>query len=369
MQHQHGRRERAPAPAGYFGLPALKPSQWKWMVASYIWLAGVAGALQILAGLVLLVAHDLEAASAVTRPARYGALLAASIGTVLLIADLMTPQRFMNMLRILRLTSPMSFGSYLLVAFSVTTGLTVLLQLGADLQWMQPPRWVELLAQAPAAALGTWMVVYTASLLSATSNPLWAAAPGLLAGSFAGFSMAGGAAALSLWGLATGGSAWDDAFEGFAIMSLAVAWAFLLAWCIHLTRVGLMAPLMYGAAAWLFVVGTFGVGLALPAALHLWQAFTPEALRWATALAAVAELTGSLMWRGALLIGGQISAQRPADALRFAGGDHLESGPAEVRPGLEKQPPQGQRPYWMMSGLSVGGILALALTGALLLAD
>src|SRR5690606_19978850 len=100
MQHQHGRRDLPPAPPGYYGLPALKASHWKWMVAVYIWLSGLAGALQILAALVLMIAPDTESAAAVTRPARYGALVATGSGAVLLIADLMTPRRFLNMLRI-----------------------------------------------------------------------------------------------------------------------------------------------------------------------------------------------------------------------------------------------------------------------------
>lgn len=43
-------------PPDYYDLPALKPSHWKWMVAFYILLARVAGALQILAALQLLIA-------------------------------------------------------------------------------------------------------------------------------------------------------------------------------------------------------------------------------------------------------------------------------------------------------------------------
>src|SRR5690606_697040 len=101
--------------------------------AIYIWLAGLAGAAQLLAALVLMIAPDMETAAAVTRPARYGALTAAVIGTALLIADLLTPRRFLNMLRIFRGTSPMSFGSYLLVAFTAFSALCVALQLAADL--------------------------------------------------------------------------------------------------------------------------------------------------------------------------------------------------------------------------------------------
>lgn len=367
MRHQHGRESLPPMPTGYYGLPALKPSHWKWMVAFYIWLAGIAGAAQVLATLVLMVAPDVESAMAVTRPARYGAFFAAAIGAVLLIADLMTPKRFLNMLRIFRRTSPMSFGSYLLVGFSVFTAITVLAQLVSDLGLVsQVPRWLEITLQLPAAAFGVMMIAYTAPLLSATSTPLWAHAPALLAGSFAGYSMAAGASALVLWNVAWGGSEYDQALERVALLSLAAAWVFMLAWLASMASARLTAPLVQGATGWLFVLGVLGAGLVLPVAIHLWQLFTLEQIAWATLVAACAELLGSLLWRGALLLGGQTSAQRPADALRFASGNPKAHRHDERIP--PAQPVQGSTPYWLIGALAVGGIAAVVLGGLALLA-
>ncbi|MDX5445206.1 MAG: polysulfide reductase NrfD [Zoogloeaceae bacterium] len=369
MQHNHARRTPLPAPPGYYGLPALKASHWKWMVALYIWLAGLAGAMQILAALALMTAPDMETAAVVTRPARYGALLAAAIGTVLLIADLLTPRRFLNMLRIFRGTSPMSFGSYLLVAFTGFTALSVALQFGADVALISPPpRWVELAVQLPAAAFGLLLVVYTAPLLSATSTPLWAHSPGLLAGSFAGFSMAAGASALSLWGQTSGGSPWDKAFGDVAFLSLGVAWAFLLGWTACLARARLMQPLLSGSAGALFVIGVLGVGLMLPTVLHLAQMAASGQLALATALAAMAELAGSLAWRGALLIGGQSSARRAADALRFAGSPDFMPA-ATGGASTTEQSPQGRAAYWIVAGLALGGAAAVTAAGMLLAPD
>ena len=369
MQHNHARRTPLPAPPGYYGLPALKASHWKWMVALYIWLAGLAGAMQILAALALMITPDMETAAAVTRPARYGALLAAAIGTVLLVADLLTPRRFLNMLRIFRATSPMSFGSYVLVGFTGLTALSVALQLGADTGLVSlPPRGVELAVQLPAAAFGLLLVVYTAPLLSATSTPLWAHSPGLLAGSFAGFSMAAGASALALWGLAFSGSPWNKAFSDIAFLSLGVAWASLLGWTACLARAGLMQPLLSGSAGALFVMGVLGVGLLLPTVLHLAQMASSGPLMWATALAAVAELAGSLVWRGALLIGGQGSARRAADALRFAGSpDFMPEATSEAS--TNEQSPPGRAAYWIVTGLALGGAAAVTATGMLLAPD
>ncbi|WP_119154662.1 NrfD/PsrC family molybdoenzyme membrane anchor subunit [Caldimonas tepidiphila] len=370
LLHRHGRTERPPAAAGYYGLPALKPSHWKWMVAVYIWLAGIAGAVQILGALVLMIAPDREAAAVVLRPARWGALAACAIGAVLLIADLKTPRRFLYMLRIFRRTSPMSIGSWVLMAFSGLTALTVLLQLLGDLRWFVAPRGLELLVQLPAAAVGLLMATYTAPLLSATSTPLWARSPALLAGSFAAFSLAAGASALTLAGLAFGGSTFDAALEKFALLATGVAWIFVLAWLVRLGAAQLLSPLVHGGTGALFVLGVLGAGLLLPVALHLAQLFTAERLLWISALAAAGELAGSLLWRAALLLGGHASALRPADALRFAGGDLRGSAvpdgdPAEIggRPAhgsvtlpRGEQPPQGPLPRWLIGGLSLGGL-------------
>src|SRR5690606_2641364 len=102
---------------GYYGLPALKASHWRWMVAIYIFIAGLAGSLQALALLWLATADGPELPSLVGH-ARYIALLCAVAGGALLIADLKTPRRWYQMLRIFRGTSPMSIGSYVLVGFS-----------------------------------------------------------------------------------------------------------------------------------------------------------------------------------------------------------------------------------------------------------
>lgn len=319
-RHRHGRREPGPKPPGYYGLPALKPSHWKWMVAIYILIAGIAGALQILAALVLMIAPDLEAADPVLRPARYGALVLGAIGAILLIADLKTPRRFLNMLRIFRATSPMSLGSWVLVVFSSLTALTVLLQLLADLDIARAPWWLELVLQLPTAALGLLMATYTAPLLSATSTPLWARSPALLAGSFAAFSLSAGAATLTLAGLLFEESMFDAAIEQVALLCTVAAAGFTLAWLVRLKADRLSAPLLGGGTGAMFVFGVLVAGLLLPFLLHVVQITTVERLVWVSALAACAELLGSLLWRGVLLLGGRKSAQSVGDALRFASG-------------------------------------------------
>src|SRR6185437_6581025 len=189
------RRSEQPAPAvprrdgeidTYYGRPALKPSPFGWMVALYIFEGGLAGAAQMIAT----IADSLGPPEArpLVRRGRYIAVGGAAAGAALLVADLHTPERFLNMLRIFRATSPMSIGTYILSSFGAFSALAALGQLVDDIggsgvrAW---PRRLARIAQFPAALAGAGMTSYTAALLSSPSTPLWAAEPQLLAIRFA----------------------------------------------------------------------------------------------------------------------------------------------------------------------------------------
>ena len=65
-----------------------------------------------------------ESTADTVRRGRYLSLLAPMIGSVLLIWDLHTPQRFYNMLRIAKRTSPMSIGTWILMSFTGFAGVS-----------------------------------------------------------------------------------------------------------------------------------------------------------------------------------------------------------------------------------------------------
>src|SRR5947199_8999720 len=88
----------ATTPPTYYGQRALKPSDWRWLIITYFFVGGLAGAAQVIACVVDLLGHrrDWPLVSA----ARYLALAGALLSPALLVADLKTPSRWFNMLRV-----------------------------------------------------------------------------------------------------------------------------------------------------------------------------------------------------------------------------------------------------------------------------
>jgi formate-dependent nitrite reductase membrane component NrfD len=291
----------------YHDRPALKPSLYGWTVALYIFVGGLAGGAQILATAADLL--QLRDAGGVILGGRALALAGAIIGAGLLILDLHTKQRFYNMLRIFRPTSPMSIGTYVLIGFGFWSLVALVSQLFG-------PRWLTLAAGCLGAIAGWLMTSYTASLLAATSTPLWAAAPRLLAVRFAASAIASGAAALCLIGLALG-SPPARALAAVAIATLAVELVAAIAAQIVYGRARVAGPLREApwGALHLVAVGLLGDALAialflLGAALHGSGVYF--------LVASLLALAGSFIMRATILLAGNESAQRPRDYFRFA---------------------------------------------------
>lgn len=185
---RRGTRERSmvpPAqPRSYYGQPIIKQPVWSPEIAWYLFVGGLAGASAPLAWL--------AEARGNARLARHGwlmALLGAMISPVLLIKDLGRPERFLNMLRLLKVTSPMSMGSWVLSGFGAATGLAVVHELFG---WF--PR-LGRGAKASSALLGHGLASYTAILLADTAVPVWHEAAGELPFVFVGSAAASAAAA------------------------------------------------------------------------------------------------------------------------------------------------------------------------------
>lgn len=162
----------------YYGRPVVKPPPWGHEVAAYLFLGGVAGG----SGLIGLGAQ-LTGRATLRRNARLGALAAVGLGGVALVADLGRPDRFYNMLRTFKITSPMSVGSWILSAFSGGMGVAAVAEVdrmtGERLP-LGPLRGVLRAVEGPAGleagVFAAPLAVYTAVLLSDTATPTWNAA-------------------------------------------------------------------------------------------------------------------------------------------------------------------------------------------------
>ncbi len=174
---------------GYYGKPVIAEPVWTPEIPVYFFTGGLAGASAGLAA-----AAELSGNGVLARRAWPIALAAATVSPVLLISDLGRPARFLNMLRVFKVTSPMSVGSWILAGLGPATAIgTAHSVLGLF------PRGVGRVAQVSAALLGLPLSTYTATLISNTAVPVWHEAryelPFVFAGSAA--ASAGAAAAIA----------------------------------------------------------------------------------------------------------------------------------------------------------------------------
>lgn len=148
--------------AGYYGKPIIKPPVWKREIAWYLFTGGLAGGSSALALAARATGND--------RLARSSTLLAAgglTVSPVLLVKDLGRPERFLNMFRVFKRSSPMNVGSWLLSFAGSAAGVAAACELTG-----RAPR-VRIAAQIAAGVLGPPVATYTGVLISDTAVPVW----------------------------------------------------------------------------------------------------------------------------------------------------------------------------------------------------
>lgn len=175
----------------YYDRPVLKEPVWIWSVPLYFYVGGTAGAAAVLAAAAQALG-DGELAGLV-KACRWVAAVGGGAGSALLVYDLGRPERFLHMLRVIRPTSAMSLGSWVLAAAASTTLGSALL---ADRDGF-PGRLGDVSAFV-AALFGMPLSGYTAVLLGNTAVPVWNATRRSLPHLFIGTSVSGLA---SLFGL------------------------------------------------------------------------------------------------------------------------------------------------------------------------
>src|SRR5262249_28935312 len=130
------RAERAMVPAAefrsYYGRPILKEPAWRQPdVPLYLFLGGLAGVSAVAAPLA-----DATRRPGLAAAARYAAAGGALGGVTALVHDLGRPERFLMMLRVLKPTSPLSVGSWILAPFSGLAAAAAASQATGRLRWL-----------------------------------------------------------------------------------------------------------------------------------------------------------------------------------------------------------------------------------------
>jgi formate-dependent nitrite reductase membrane component NrfD len=212
----------------YYGQPVIKEPIWHPEIPWYFFTGGLGGASAGLAWLA-----GLRGNRVLARRAWTIGLAGVTASPVLLIADLGVPSRFLNMLRMFKVTSPMSVGSWILVGSGATTGVATLHALldpspglrrprrrSRLLRMLGPP---ASLARPAAAALGLPLSTYTGALIAQTAVPAWHEARRELPVLFAaGAAASAGAAATAATPVAFAGPARRLAVLGSAAELLSV---------------------------------------------------------------------------------------------------------------------------------------------------
>jgi hypothetical protein len=166
----------------YYGRPIIKAPVWKSPdVPLYLFLGGAAGSSAVLG-----VLGDVSGRPALARSSRLTAGVASVLSVGWLIHDLGRPERFLHMLRVMKPTSPLSMGSFILAPFSAAAGATAAVE---ALGWF--PR-LKRFGSAVSALFGAPMATYTAVLFANTAVPSWKEPGRELPFVFAGSAMAAG---------------------------------------------------------------------------------------------------------------------------------------------------------------------------------
>src|SRR5919205_1899619 len=266
---RHPRTDPAREGRDYYGIPPIKEHTWTWEVPLYFWLGGIGAGSHLISTVAQLLGWKDRA---FFRTTRYTVLATMIFSPILLIMDLGRPERFYNMLRIVKLRSPMSTGSWALTIFGAMSGLIATAQaardglLGRDnalvrlVKTFIPDRLLSVLA----LPVGLYVGLYSGILLSATSVPMWARNFLLMGPTFLSSGLSTGLSAVSFI-LHLGG--WGEkktleALRRTERISLAIEGGLIAASLIRMGRWG--KPLYSKRLAPLFLGGARAGGIAAP---------------------------------------------------------------------------------------------------------
>lgn len=331
-----GRSVTDAASTSYYGVPPIHKPHWKWEIIAYFFTGGIAGASYAIAGVA-----DLVGGAEGRRIARIGRYLSFATlipSPILLIMDLKRPERFYHMLRVLKLRSPMSVGTWGLVAFSGFSALSALNQAAED-GLLRRPALLRVIGQAlptrttnaVGSGFGFFVGGYTGVLLAATAVPFWAKNAALMGPLFLASALSNATAAITGI-LALNDETSDDALKRLERLDTIALLAEMGLMLTFRARLGpaIGRPLEAGLLGKLHKFGVLGFGIGAPLALQAKSAiFGGKPSRGGTVLSALLVLAGGALFRYVMVHAGKASADDPQ--ANFAYGRS-----ASQRPDLEE---------------------------------
>ncbi|SDS43689.1 Polysulphide reductase, NrfD [Brevibacterium sandarakinum] len=164
--------------SSYYGRPIVKAPPWGDEIAIYLFLGGLAGGSSLLG-----LGAQFSDRPGLRIATRLTAITATAAGGAALVSDLGRPERFLNMMRVFKVSSPMSLGTWILSGFGVGSGVLTAIEVdrltGQRLP-LGPLRRVLHAMETPAALesalFATPLAAYTGALLGDTAVPTWNAA-------------------------------------------------------------------------------------------------------------------------------------------------------------------------------------------------
>ena len=291
---------------------------WEWYyVALYFFVVGVSAGAYFIGSLVELFGSEKQ--QEISRIAFYLAFPPILVTPILLIADLGRPERFWHLLYYvnggipyINLKSPMSVGSWALLAFGGFSFLSFLDNLVAEGRLKFAP-FANLYNRVPrkvyaviGSAAGFFVAGYTGMLLNITARPLWAATDPLLGSLFIASGGSTGAAAIALvmaWRKMTSSDTFKQ-LEAFDRVAMIVELVLIVAVIIAAGQFA--APLFRGPYALMFWGGTVALGILIPLGLN-WYARRPGAASNSLVmLTSILVLFGGALLRISLVQAGQM---------------------------------------------------------------
>jgi formate-dependent nitrite reductase membrane component NrfD len=306
------------AKESYYDLPVIHKAHWDWLIAGYFFVGGICGAANAIATLARW--HGGKTGEPIARIGRYLSFSMVAPSTAFLIADLGRPERFVNMLRIFKVRSPMSVGSWILLASHTFLTLLTIDQAARDgilgknnplvrMVRIVPVRLLEAAGVVPSLLLAS----YTGVLLAATAVPLWTRNHLLMGPLFLASAFSNSAAAIALiMGLKKSTS--EEAkfrIERLDLLAMIAEVGLLTLFKSRLSPT-VSKPLEEGTTGKIHRYGVLSAGIGLPLLLHGFSVLRGKhSPRPISLLASLLVLIGGAAFRYVMVYAGHRSADDP----------------------------------------------------------